>query len=394
MTNSSAKRRDLNSVQVTADKGDGMIIGIPKESMRDERRVALTPAAAFSLAKAGQTVIVQAEAGRGSGFSNEAYREAGATIAFSPEEIFARADVLIKVMPPNVDECGWIPEKTSIFSGVHFGAANPRVHEMLRQRGATAVGFELIEDSDHNLPVLVAMSEIAGMLVPQIAARYLETTHGGRGVLLGGIPGVPASNVMIIGAGNVGSTSARIFRGLGANVTVMDGDLKRLRTLETSLYKTVNTALATPYNIERYLASADVLVGAVMIHGSRAPHVVTEAMVKKMKPGSVILDVSIDQGGCVETSRPTALSDPIFSKHGVTHYCVPNIPSSIARTASYALSNVLLGFVESFGEDRQLALRKSTSLRRGVYLYGGACTHEGLSRLFGWEYVNIDQITG
>ena len=276
-----------------------MIIGLPKESMRDERRVALTPAGVFSLAKAGHTVIVQAEAGRGSGFFNEAYREAGAGIAFSPEEVFARADLLVKVMPLNAEECKWIPDGRTVLSGVHMGAADPRVHECLRRQGSTAIGFEMIEDSEHNLPVLTAMSEIAGMLVPQIAARFLETTHGGRGVTLGGIPGVPASNVLIIGAGTVGTTSARMFRGLGANVTVMDDDLKRLRVLDAALSKSINTALATAYKMGRYLVSADVLVGAVMIHGRKAPHVVTEDMVRKMKPGSVILDLSIDQGGCV-----------------------------------------------------------------------------------------------
>jgi alanine dehydrogenase len=371
-----------------------MIVGIPKESMRDERRVAITPAGAFSLAKAGHTVIVQVDAGRGSGFSNEAYREAGATIAFSPEEVFARADLLMKVMPLTVAECNWISEHKAVLSSVHFGAADPKVHEMLRQRCATAVGFELIEDSDHNLPVVTAMSEIAGMLLPQIAGRFLETPHGGRGVTLGGIPGVPPSNVLIIGAGTVGGTSARVFRGLGANVTVMDDDLKKLRVLETALSKTINTALAIPYRIEGYLASADVLVGAILVHGRKTPHVITEQMVKKMKPGSVILDISIDQGGCVETSRPTAHSDPVFSKHGVTHYCVPNVPSSVARTASYALNNVLLSFAEQFAEHGIAALKENATLQRGVYLHAGQCTHEGLSKLFGWEYVDIVSIAG
>ncbi len=367
-----------------------MFVGIPKESMRDERRVALTPAGAFALAKAGHTVLVQADAGKGSGFSNEAFREAEGTIVFSAEETFARADLVLKVMPPTVEECGWIGDSKTIFSTIHFGAANPRVHEMLRQRRATAIGFELIEESDHSLPVVVAMSEIAGMLIPQIAARFLETSSGGRGVTLGGIAGVPASNVVIIGGGTVGGTAARAFRGMGANVLVMDIDLKRLRALETDLAKSVSTALATQYKIERYLASADVLVGAAMIRGHKAPHVVTERMVKRMKPGSVILDISIDQGGCMETSRPTALSDPVFTKHGVTHYCVPNVPSSVARTASHALNNVLLSLVIDIGEHGHGALKRNATLRRGVYLHAGACTHEGLSSLFGWEYVNLE----
>jgi len=237
-----------------------MIVGIPKESWRDERRVALTPAGVYALARAGHTVIVQAEAGLTSGFTPEAYREAGAAIAFSAEEVFARADLLVKVMPPTVEECGWVPEQRFLFSTVHLGAADPRVHEMLRVLKVNAVGLELIEDSEQNLPVLTAMSEIAGMLLPQIAGRFLETNQGGRGILLGGVAGIPASDVVIIGAGTVGTTAARSFLGCGANVTIMDDDLKRLRFMEMLLAKMANTVLATPYNIERFVASADVVV--------------------------------------------------------------------------------------------------------------------------------------
>ena len=369
-----------------------MIIGIPKEVCGDERRVALTPAGAYALARSAHSVIVQADAGAGSGFSSEAYSQAGATIAFSAEEVFARSDLLVKVLPPSVEESGWLPEERFLFSTLHLGVADPKVHEILKRRRTIAAGFELIEDADGNLPVVTAMSEIAGMLLPQIAGRFLETTSGGRGVMLGGIAGIPASNVVIIGAGTVGSTAARSFLGVGANVTIMDGDLKRLRDLETSLAKMVNTVLATPYNIERYVTSADVLVGAVLIHGRKTPHVVTAAMVRRMRPGSVILDISIDQGGCVETSRPTSLSDPVFSQHGVTHYCVPNIPSSVARTASHALNNVLLSFVETIADEGATAFRDSPTLRRGVYLYSGHCTHEGLAKLMNWEHSNIDAL--
>ena len=369
-----------------------MIVGIPKESWRDERRVALTPAGAYALARAGHTVIVQAEAGLTSGFTPQAYQDAGATIAFSAEEVFARADLLVKVMPPTVEEWGWIPEQKFLFSTVHFGTADRRVHEMLRVLKVNAVGLELIEDSEQNLPVLTAMSEIAGMLLPQIAGRFLETNQGGRGILLGGVAGIPASDVVIIGAGTVGTTAARSFLGCGANVTVMDDDLKRLRFIEMLLAKMANTVLATPYNIERFVASADVVVGTVLIHGRKTPHVVTEPMVRKMRSGSVILDVSIDQGGCVETSRPPTLSDPVFVRHGVTHFCVPNIPSSVARTSSHALNNVVLPFVEEVAGNGALAFRDNPTLRRGVYLYSGECTHEGLAGLLGWEYSNIESL--
>jgi alanine dehydrogenase len=369
-----------------------MIIGIPKESWRDERRVALTPAGVYALAKAGHTVIVQSDAGAGSGFSMEAYDEAGATIAFSAEEVFARADLVVKVMPPTVEECQWIPDEKFLFSWVQLGVANPTVHQTLMQRRATAVGYELIEDDDQNLPVLTAMSEIAGLLLPQIAGRFLETTHGGRGISLGGVAGIPASNVVIIGAGIVGSNAARSFLGVGANVIVLDADLRRLRQLEMLLNKMVNTAPATPYNIERYVEFADVVAGSVLIHGRKAPHVLTEAMVRKMKPGSVILDVSIDQGGCVETSRPTTLSDPVFKLHGVIHYCVPNIPSSVARTASHALNNVVLSFVEDIAEDGLAAFRENSALRRGVYIYRGQCTYAEMAGLFGWEYFEVNRL--
>jgi alanine dehydrogenase len=369
-----------------------MIIGIPKETRGEERRVALTPAGAYALAKAEHSVIVQSDAGVSSGFSPEAYQGAGASLVFSGEEVFARSDLVVKFMPPTLQECSWLAEQRVVFSTVHLGSADPRVHEMLRERGTTAVGYELIEDSEHGLPVVIAMSEIAGMLLPQIAGRFLETTHGGRGVLLGGVAGIPASNILIIGAGTVGSTAARVFLGCGASVTVMDEDLKHLRTLEVLLNKSVSTILATPYNVERYVKSADVVVGAVLIHGRRAPHVVTSAMVSRMRPGSVILDVSIDQGGCVETSRPTTLSDPVFKKHGITHFCVPNIPSSVARTASHALNNVVLRFVEEIGDKGVAAFRDNSALGRGVYLYSGHCTHEGLAGLLGLEYSDIHSL--
>jgi alanine dehydrogenase len=236
------------------------------------------------------------------------------------------------------------------------------------------------------------MSEIAGMLLPQIAGRFLETTHGGRGMCLGGVAGIPAATIVIIGAGVVGSTAARSFLGASANVTVMDADLERLRQVEMLLSKMVNTALASAYNFERYVKFADVVVGAVLIHGRKAPHVLTEAVVRQMKPGSVILDVSIDQGGCVETSRPTTLSDPVFKKHGVTHYCVPNIASSVARTASHALNNVVLSFVEDVADEGLAAFSENTPLRRGVYIYRGQCTHAEMAALFGWEAVEVARL--
>jgi alanine dehydrogenase len=239
----------------------------------------------------------------------------------------------------------------------------------------------MIEDSSGNLPVLNAMSEIAGKLLPQIAGRYLETTYGGRGVCLSGLPGISASNVVIIGAGTVGKLAASSFLGAGASVMVLDSDLNRLRSIQHDLSHPANTALATPYNLSRAVEFADVLVGAVLIRGQRTPHVITEAMVKRMKTGTVIIDVSIDQGGCVETSHPTTLSDPIFTKHGVIHYCVPNIASSVARTASHAFNNVLLPFVQMVAEKGFSAFADSAELRRGLYFYHGQPVNGELASL-------------
>jgi alanine dehydrogenase len=369
-----------------------MIIGIPKESWGDERRVALTPAGVHALQQTGHSVLVQSDAGLGSGFSTEAYREAGAAIAYSAEEIFGRADLLLKVLPPTVRECEWIPERCLLFSAVHLGALNPKVHEILRDRAATAVGLELIEDSRHGLPVVTAMGEIAGMLLPQIAGRFLETTHGGRGILLGGAAGIPAANVVIIGAGTVGTTAARMFLGAGANVTVMDDDINRLRHVEMLLGKMTNTVLATPYTISRSVVTADVVVGAILIRGRRTPHVVSEAAVRKMRHGSLIIDVSIDQGGCVETSRPTRLSEPVFVKHGITHHCVPNIPASVSRAASHALNNVMLSYVTEVADRGAEAFAEDQTLQRGVYMYDGRCTREELAALLGWELHDINSL--
>jgi alanine dehydrogenase len=370
-----------------------MIVGIPKEVWAEERRVALTPAGVHSLSMAGQKVIVQSDAGTGCGFSADAYQEAGASIVYSAEELFTRADLIVKVMPPTIRECQWMGDGKWLFSAVHLGSTDPEIHRFLKDRQVIAVGLELIEEADHHLPIVMAMSEIAGMLVPQIAGRFLETTHGGRGVMLGGVPGIPAAHVVIVGAGTAGTTAAHVFVGFGASVTMMDEDLKRLRMVDAFLLKTVNTALATPYNMDRYIASADVVLGSVLVYGRKAPHVITESMVRKMRPGSVIIDLAIDQGGCVETSRPMTLSDPTFKKHGIIHYCVPNVPSSVARTASHALNNVIIPFVEDIAENGSESFQHSNALRRGVYLYSGHCTHEGLAGLLGCGYKNLDLLS-
>jgi alanine dehydrogenase len=367
-----------------------MIIGIPKETWRDERRIPLTPAGVYALTQDGHQVIIQEDAGAGSGFSRLSYEDAGASIAFSAEEAFARADCVIKIMPPTPEESRSIGKDKFLFSWAQIGVMNPEVLKLLMEQQITAVGYELIEDQNENLLVLTTMSEIAGLLLPQIAARFLETTYGGRGISLGGVAGIPASNVVVVGAGMVGLAAARSFHGIGANVMVLDSDLERLHRLQNFTNWNVNTALASQYNLERYVEFADVLVGAVFIPGQKAPHVISDAMVRRMKKGSVILDVSIDQGGCVETSRPTTLSDPVFLKHGVIHYCVPNIASSVARTASHALNNVLLSYVQDIATHGLGAFARNSSLRRGVYLYQGQCTNAGLAQIMNLDFADLE----
>jgi len=369
-----------------------MIIGIPKETWHDEKRVALTPAGAYALTKRGHQVVVQADAGLACSFTNEAYVEAGATLAFDREVVYGRADVVVKVMPLLKDEVKSMAPGKTVLSFLHFNGANSEMLQKLIDLRCTAIGYNLMDDEDGELPVLMTMSEIAGMLLPQIAGRYLETPEGGRGALLGRIAGIPASTVVIIGAGMVGRTAARAFSDAGTEVLAMDNDLSRLRQLELHTRRSVNTAIASHYNIERYVKFADVLVGAVMIRGQQSPHVVREAQVKQMRPGGVVIDVSIDQGGCIETIRPTTHSDPVYEKHGLLHYAVPNIPALVARTASHALNNVLVSFVQQIADQETAAFRENEILRRGIYIYEGKCTQSEVARLFGWPSFQIDEL--
>ena len=367
-----------------------MIIGIPKETWKDERRIPLTPAGVYALTRAGHPVLIQQDAGSGSGFSRLSFEEAGATVAFSAEELFARADCIVKVMPPTMEEAKSLGNEKFVFSWLQLGVMNPAVVRTLMNQQATAIAYELIQDEAGGFPLLTTMSEIAGLLLPQIAARFLESTGGGRGIALAGVAGIPASNIVVIGAGQVGQAAARSFHGIGANVMVLDSDLQRLRKLQQNTSWNLNTALATQYNLERYVSFADVLVGAVFIPGHKTPHVVSESMVYRMKQGSVIIDVSIDQGGCVQTSHPTTLSDPVFVKHGVIHYCVPNIASSVARTASHALNNVLSSYIQNIADHALGAFAMNPLLRRGVYLYQGQCTNAALAQIMDLDYAEVE----
>ncbi len=370
-----------------------MIIGIPKESHHQERRVGLTPAGAYALAQEGYRVLVEDHAGSQCGFSNEDYRDAGAEIVFRPSEVFQRADLVIKVFPVNLEEAQEIRDGAILFSFFQMGIADRRACKVLADKKVTAVGLDLLQRPDGQHPVLTAMSEIAGVMAPHVAARFLESTYGGRGILLGGIAGLPAANVVILGAGVVGGTAAHAFLGAGAHVIVMDNNLDRLRRIENLSYKMISTAIASPFNIDRYTRFADVLVGAVFIHGQKTPHLVYESHVKNMKRGALIMDISIDQGGCVETSRPTTHQNPIFEKHGVIHYCVPNMPAAVARSASHAFNNVVLPYIARVARQRKPeAWRHSEELQSGTYLYEGCCTNENIATLFQMNFTELNQL--
>jgi len=370
-----------------------MNFGIVREHPARERRVALTPAGVQALVDAGQTIYVERGAGELARFADEDYLEVGAKIVYTPEEVYGRSDIVLKVSPPADEDVLRLREGSVLFSFLHMAVAPRRVVELLLERQVTTIGYELIEMDDGNLPILQAMSEIAGQMSIPIAARYLETGQDGRGILLGGIPGVPPAAVVILGAGVVGRAAARTALGMGAQVIVLDRDLARLRRVDELLNHHVTTAAANSFNIRRGVQFADVFIGAVLIKGERAPHLVTEEMVKSMKPGAVIIDVSIDQGGCVETSHPTTLESPTFVKHGVIHYCVPNIPATVARTATYGLTNTLLPYMLEIAEKGiREALQTNQDIARGVCTYRGYCTMENIAHRFDVPHHHLNDL--
>ena len=367
-----------------------MNIGILKESNLSERRVALLPAGVQSLVASGQTVHVERQAGALALFNDDEYIAAGATIVYSAEEIINRSEVVLKISPPTENESQLLGKGQAIFSSLHLAVSKRKEIELLLQREVTAIASELIENAQGDLPLLQVMSEIGGQLSMHVAAHYLQGEKGGRGILLGCIPGVPPASVVILGAGTVGRTAARIAAGMGASVSVLDRDLSRLRQIEELLQWRVATAIATSYNIRRAVRYADVVIGAVLLKGEKAPHIVTEDMVKEMKAGSVIVDVSIDQGGCIETSRPTTIDDPIFLRYGVVHYCVPNMPATVARTATAGWTNALLPYVQEIAElGIEKALRNNAGLAKGVCTYAGHCTNGAVARVFDLQPGNL-----
>jgi alanine dehydrogenase len=361
-----------------------MDIGVPREVSSDERRVALTPAGAHRLVKAGHRVWVERSAGLSCRMTDEDFTRAGVQVAYDAEEVYQRADLLLKIATPTREEHALLHEGQILMCFLMLAMAPADAIRSLLERKVSAVAMELIEDDRGRAPVLEAVSEIAGAVSIQTAAHLLQSDPGGRGILLGGAPGIAPATVVILGAGGVGAAAARAAIGHGAQVFVLDKDLARLRRIHEMFAPRARTWLAEEYEIGRAAHFADVLVGAVHIRGDRAPHLVSEAMVKSMKPGAVIIDVSIDQGGCIETSRPTTLAQPTFLRHDVVHYCVPNMTSSVARTATYALSNARMPYVLQLA-DRGLAAACASDdgLRRGLVAGHGHCFHPLLADRFG-----------
>ena len=369
-----------------------MNIGIPKEQAFRDRRVALNPAGVQSLVEAGHQVYIEKDAGALARYSNEEYERVGAKIVYNAGEVYNRASLVLRVSSPPEEEYSLLTESQILFSFLHLPVAKKNSVELLLARKICAIGYELIEAENGSLPILQVMSEIAGHMAIHIAAHHLESGDG-RGILLGRIPGISPASVVILGAGTVGRTAARVAIGSGAEVTVFDKDLSRLREFENLFHHQIATRVATRYNIARAIQFADVVIGAVLLKGEKAPHLVTEEMVKTMKPRSVILDISIDQGGCIETSRPTALENPVFLRHGVIHYCVPNIPASVSRTATNGLTNALLPYVlEIADHGLETALHRNRGLRQGVCTYDGSCTNSSIAKLFGLEVHKISDL--
>lgn len=364
-----------------------MDIGILKETYAGETRVPLVPFAVGELARQGNRVVIEADAGSASGFDDQAYRSAGATVVYSADEVVGRSRMILKVVPPSLEECRRLDEGKILFSFLQLSNAPRSLVEHLVHRRVTAIGFEAIEEEGGDRPVLTAMSEIAGKLAIPIAAHYLQSRQGGRGIMLDGLPGVPPGIVVILGAGVVGATAAIRAASIGAQVIVLDRDVERLRRLMARVPAPVTTAVATPYNVERFVPIADALIGAVLIQMETTPHLLDQRLVRTMRPRSVFLDVSIDQGGCSTTSRPTNILDPTYVREGVVHFCVPNIPALVPRTATVALSNILLPYLEEIaqlGVDR--VLEEDPTLARGVYTHDGFCRKRKIAGVLDLPY--------
>lgn len=352
-----------------------MNFGVPKEVREFEQRVGLTPAGVYALTQAGHTVFVEHDAGAAASFDDNEYRAVGAHVVYSAEEVWGRAAVVAKVARLTEREYPFLHSGQTVLSFLHFAVASRDLADALRETEITAIAYEMIQSDEGHLPVLTPLSQVAGRHAPVIAGELLESSHGGRGILLSGLTGVPPAAVVILGAGSLGSYALRAFVGMGAQVTILDTRLERLEVLTEQFNGRITTLLSTQYNLQRVLKFADVVIGAVLVPGQRAPVLITREMLRTMRRRAVLLDYSIDQGGCAETSRPTTHDNPTYVVENVIHYCVPNMTSRIARTASHALTNAALPYLLALGAHGvEKALELDSSLRRGVQVLNGAVT--------------------
>ncbi len=369
-----------------------MLIGIPKEIKANENRVALIPGGVEFLVQHGHTVLVEKNAGIGSGFADAEYVKAGAKIITTPAEIFGQAEMIMKVKEPLASEYPFIRQGQIVFTYFHF-AASRELTDAIIQSKCVAIAYETVQAVDGSLPLLVPMSEVAGRMSIQAGARCLEKTHGGVGVLLGGVPGVQPANVAIIGGGVVGINAAKIAAGLGARVQILDISLDRLRYLDDVMPKNVQTLMSNPDNIRQAVSKAALVVGAVLIPGAKAPHLVTRDMLKLMKKGSVIVDVAVDQGGCVETIHPTTHENPTFEVDGIVHYGVANMPGAVPMTSTIALTNATLPFANQIAKHGYPGcVKKNPALAYGVNIVQGKVTHKGVAEAFGLPYLPLEQV--
>ncbi len=360
-----------------------MIVGLPKEIKDNESRVGLVPSGVHALVEDGHKVVVQSTAGLGSGVSDEEYKTAGAEIVASAAEVYGRAEVIIKVKEPVGPEYRLLREGQVLFTYLHLAPA-PELTRILLDRKVTGVAYETIRLANGSLPLLTPMSEVAGRMSIQVGAYYLQRPNGGLGELLGGVPGVPPANVVIIGGGTVGTNAAKMAVGLGARVTILDLDADRLRYLDDIFFGQIETLMSNPFNIEDSVSKADLLVGAVLVVGAEAPKLVTRKMIAKMKGGAVAVDVAVDQGGCFETTHPTTHSNPTFVVDGVVHYCVANMPGAVPRTSTFALTNVTLPYARRLaGMGFREAVNRDPALRLGVNTYAGHITCKPVAQALG-----------
>jgi len=374
------------------EEGQSLRIGVPREVAKDERRVALAPSGAGALVANGHEVYVEQGAGRQAHFQDDEYAESGAELVDDPDDLYGHCDLIVKVGPPDEEEMTLLQEGQILLSALNLGGTTPEFLRHLMRLKVTGIGFEFIRDPDGTFPLVRMMHEITGSMAIQVAGRYLESNEGGKGVMLGGISGVPPATVVILGAGVVGEWAARTALGYGAHVIVLDTELGSLRALEHYLDRSITTAMASEQYLRQAVRSADVVIGAMMAGGERSPMLVTEDMVTSMSPGGVVVDAVMDQGGCVETSRPTSHSDPVYRRHDVIHYCVPNMPSNAARTATYALTHVLVPYLLHIGEAGSIneALWRDEGLRNGTYVYRQHLTKKSLATMFGMNHRDIE----